>query len=276
MSRASGFRGPLSYCLPGEWGGAMGHALKGIGYYRSPLGGAAEPYRVPVGMLLFELITDGAVYAPEDDDLRGAGWVFLHFPDQKTIWRTDAGGHYECLTVHFDLSIARDQPAWPRAYLWGNAGDAVEFAHEMLHAFHYAGLDREVLGHYVWSQFRYRLDLLRRSERKLEVPDRLAAVMRFVDLHYGEAIGIDALAAKVGLSASHLHALFREHVKMSPHQYVVRQRIRAARHLLAAGSRPVKAIAQDVGYANTESFCRAFRQHTGLTASAYRRQYQIY
>ncbi len=254
----------------------MGSALMGIGYYRSPVGGAVAPYRIPDGMLLFELITDGAVYAPEGGDLCGAGWVFSHFPGQKTIWQTDAGGHYECLTVQFDLSTVTGKDAWPRGYRWGNADGAVEFAHEMLHAFHYAGLDREVLGDYVWSQFRYRLDRFRRSERKREVPERLASVMRFVDLHYGAAIGINALAAQVGLSASHLHALFREHVQMSPHQYLVRQRIRAARHLLAAGSKPVKAIARDVGYANTESFCRAFRQHAGLTAAAYRRQYQVY
>jgi len=254
----------------------MKSALIGIGYYRSPVGGAVAPYQIPDGMLLFELITDGAVYAPEDGDLRGAGWVFLHFPGQKTIWRTDSGGHYECLTVRFDLSVETGTQGWPRAFRWGHADGAVEFAHEMLHAFHYAGVDRTMLGDYVWSQFRYRLDRFRRSEHKREVPDRLAAVMRFIGLHYGDPIGIDALAAQVGLSASHLHALFREHVKISPHQYLVRQRIRAARHLLAAGARPVKAIARDVGYANTESFCRAFRQHTGLTAAAYRRQYQVY
>lgn len=254
----------------------MESALMRIGYYRSPPGGAVAPYRVSSGILLFELITDGAVYAPDGHDLCGAGWIFVHHPGQQTIWRTDPGGHYECLTVQFGLPLGPDEDAWPRAYRWEDADGAVVFAHEMLHAFHHAGLDRGVLGNYVWSQFRYRLDCSRRRERRVEVPSRLAAVISFVERRYAEPIGVETLAAQVGLSASHLHALFREHVKMSPHQYLVRQRMRAARHLLVAGTAPVKAIARDVGYANTESFCRAFRQYTGLTAAAYRRQHQVY
>jgi transcriptional regulator GlxA family with amidase domain len=63
---------------------------------------------------------------------------------------------------------------------------------------------------------------------------------------------------------------------MSPHQYLIRQRMRAARHMLATSTEPIKAIARNTGYINTENFCRAFRQHVGLTAAAYRRTYRIY
>jgi len=72
------------------------------------------------------------------------------------------------------------------------------------------------------------------------------------------------------------HAQFRQHLGKSPHQCLILQRMRAARHKLVTTGEPIKAIAQDVGYANTENFCRAFRKHCGLTAAAYRRKFIPY
>ena len=84
------------------------------------------------------------------------------------------------------------------------------------------------------------------------------------------------MAAHVDLSASHLHARFREFVGMSPHQYVINRRLQEARHRLATTSAPIKAIAADIGYANTETFCRAFKSRCNITAATYRRKYMIY
>jgi AraC-like DNA-binding protein len=261
-----------------EFGGRehMACTLSRMGYYRSPAGGAPAPYRIPEGEVLFELITDGAVYPPEGEDLCGVGWVFVHQPGQQTIWRTEPEGHYECMTASFDLAMASTGPRWPRAFFWDDEAGVVHFAHEMLHAFHHMNVDREVLGDYVLSQLRFRLDLFGRHESRSEIPARLATVISFMDQHYADSIGIEVMAGRVGLSASHLHAQFREFINMSPHQYLIRQRMRAARHMLATSTEPIKAIARNTGYINTENFCRAFRQHVGLTAAAYRRTYRIY
>ena len=57
------------------------------------------------------------------------------------------------------------------------------------------------------------------------------------------------------------------------HQHLILQRMRSARHKLVTTGAPIKSIATDVGYANTENFCRAFKKHCGLTAAAYRRKF---
>ena len=97
-----------------------------------------------------------------------------------------------------------------------------------------------------------------------------------MDRHYAEPLGVEDLAARFGLSASYLHAQFREHVGMTPHQHLILQRMRFARHKLVTTGAPIKSIAMDVGYANTENFCRAFKKHCGLTAAAYRRKFIPY
>ncbi len=254
----------------------MRAALESMAYYTSPRGGAPAPYLVTQRSLLLELITAGAVYAPDSGRLCSPGWVFVHRAGEKTVWRTAPTAHYECLTAAWESAHVVRHESWPRAFRWLNPETAVTFAHEMLHAFHHTEVDREILGDLLWSRLRFELDRFRRQESRADIPSRVSEVMAYIDKHFAQTLNMDILANHVGLSASHLHARFREFVEMTPHQYVIRRRMQAARHRLATSMAPIKRISADVGYANTESFCRAFKQHFGMTAAAYRRKYMIY
>jgi AraC-like DNA-binding protein len=253
----------------------MHPALLSMGYYVSLPGGSPAPHRIPPGELLFELITDGTVYSPVADTLHDAGWVFAHPPGEITISRTKPDEHYECMTITFALNRILRPESWPRAFRWEERDAMVTFAHRMLRAFHHTNVDREILGDLAWSQLRFQLDGFRRRRNRQEIPPRVSKVMHYIDHHLGSALDIGKLAGHVGLSPSHLHARFREFVGTTPHQYVIRRRMQSARHLLATSNIPIKAIAADIGYANTESFCRAFKQHFKTTAAAYRRHYVI-
>jgi AraC-like DNA-binding protein len=250
--------------------------LESVGHFLSGPGGADTPAVIPRNFLLFELITEGSVYAPEGNDLHGAGAIFAHVPGQSTVCRSPADGHYACMTARFRLDRLPRALAWPRVFQWTNVSEALRFSEEMLFAFHHTDLDRGVLGDLIWSQFRFRLEDFRRGAKHQAIPPVVAGAMNHMDRCYGEPLGVESLAAQFGLSASHLHAQFREHVGMTPHQHLILQRMRSARHRLVTTSDPIKSIARDVGYANTENFCRAFKKHCGLTAAAYRRKFIPY
>lgn len=165
---------------------------------------------------------------------------------------------------------------WPRWFLWEDSREALDFARRMLRAFHQDGQDREVIGDLIWSQYRYEMERYLRHAQGRGIPPRLAAVLSQIERRYAEPIGIEELATEIGLSASHLHAEFREHLGTTPHQQLIHQRMRVAQHQLATTGDPIKAVAVAVGYANTENFCRAFKKHTGITAAAYRQKYRLY
>jgi AraC-like DNA-binding protein len=250
--------------------------LVGVGYYASPPGGAPRPAVIGHGLMLFELIVAGRVQAPGEGPFRGPGWVFGHRAGQETIWRSPPDEHYECLTLHFDSARAHPPEDWPRAFFWGDEAAAVLFAHEMLKAFHHTDVPRDILGHLIWSQLRFRLDSFRRHEERREIPPRISAVMSLIERHCGRELTIAELARQAGLGPSHLHAEFKAHVNRTPHQYLIEQRMKLARQALVQSADPIKAIARSVGYVNTENFCRAFKRHFGATAASYRKQYTIY
>ncbi len=254
-------------------GAKLKPALETVGFYMSGAGGAIAPSIIPSGVLFFELITEGAVYRPSGDDLHRAGAVFAHSSGQPTVSKTPGEGRYACMTVAFRRDRLDQDFDWPRVFQWEDVGAALRFSEEILYAFHHTDLDHSVLGDVIWSQFRFRLEEFRRKMRHQAIPPVIVGVMNHLDHHYAEPVGMEALAAEFGLSASHLHALFREHVGMTPHQHLILQRMRFARHKLVTTRDPIKSIARDAGYANTESFCRVFKHHSGLTAAAYRRKF---
>ncbi len=77
------------------------------------------------------------------------------------------------------------------------------------------------------------------------------------------------LAALSGVSRFQLLRGFARAVGLTPHAYLLQQRVRLARRLLAAGRRPVEA-ATEAGFADQSHLTRAFRRQLGITPARYR------
>jgi AraC family transcriptional regulator of arabinose operon len=100
--------------------------------------------------------------------------------------------------------------------------------------------------------------------------ERLLRVIDHVDAHLSQPLDVTSLANVVHLSASRLTRLFREHLGTSPQRYVERQRMIRAMQLLDLTSRPVAAIAREVGWTDPLYFSQRFTRFTGQSPTAYR------
>ena len=97
-----------------------------------------------------------------------------------------------------------------------------------------------------------------------------AQVAALAALPPGDLPDVPALARAAGLSVRALHALLREHLGLTPADFLARGRIAQARHLLLHTDRPVTEIAFEVGFASLSAFGEQFRKQAGLSAQAYR------
>ncbi|NHB05433.1 AraC family transcriptional regulator [Burkholderia cepacia] len=98
------------------------------------------------------------------------------------------------------------------------------------------------------------------------------AIARARDLLHArmsDDIGLDALVDLTGIDRFRLTRLFQRAYGTSPHAYLVRVRLRAARRLLAAGRTPAQ-VAADVGFADQSHLGRWFRRAYRITPAAYR------
>jgi AraC-like DNA-binding protein len=83
-------------------------------------------------------------------------------------------------------------------------------------------------------------------------------------------ISLDDLARDAGLSAFHFLRVFSAVIGVTPHQYLVRSRLRKAAKLLADPGIPVTTVAHDSGFADLSNFVRTFRRAAGMPPGRFR------
>ena len=106
-----------------------------------------------------------------------------------------------------------------------------------------------------------------------EDPVRLACA--YAERHFGERLQVEDLARAAHVSASHLTRLFRRSLGSSPHDYLVRTRITAAKRLLTETDLPVARVAEQVGFGSESSFSYRFSQACGISPRAYRKMTRL-
>lgn len=80
------------------------------------------------------------------------------------------------------------------------------------------------------------------------------------------------MARTAGLSESHYRAEFHRATGLSPRAYLRQAKAEKAQRLLRETRRPIKEIAQVVGYKDVVSFHRAFTAYCGCTPARFRRE----
>lgn len=84
-------------------------------------------------------------------------------------------------------------------------------------------------------------------------------------------ISLKELAKRHHYSPTYISKLIRQITGESYSCLVQNCRIQRAKTMLSGTSMPVEVISGTLGYANTESFIRAFKKNTGMTPSRYRK-----
>jgi len=104
--------------------------------------------------------------------------------------------------------------------------------------------------------------------------ETFARVLRARDaIHarYAEPLRLGQLAREAALSPFHFLRIFRSAFGETPHQYLTRVRIEAAKRLLLADA-PVTDVCFEVGFQSLGSFSALFARRVGAPPSAFRRR----
>ncbi len=104
-----------------------------------------------------------------------------------------------------------------------------------------------------------------REQRRRAVDSAL-----WIDVHSAEPLSLQAMAAECGLSAFHYLRVFSVALGVTPHQYLVRARLRRAATLLADDARSITDVAYEVGFADLSNFVRSFGRAAGASLGAFR------
>ncbi|KII76277.1 AraC family transcriptional regulator [Vibrio renipiscarius] len=100
----------------------------------------------------------------------------------------------------------------------------------------------------------------------------LEAIDRYIERHITYKISVAQLAGSVFLGESQFHALFKEQLGITPHQYVLGKRIDMAKRLIEQGHITLGQVAELSGFSGQSTFTHSFTRLQGISPSQYKKQ----
>ncbi|HEY9626811.1 MAG TPA: AraC family transcriptional regulator [Coleofasciculaceae cyanobacterium] len=99
---------------------------------------------------------------------------------------------------------------------------------------------------------------------------RTAQIKAYIHENLESELSLAELAQVVNMNLYRFARTFKQTFGISPHQYVLKQRIERARFLLAHTDLTLQAISYQLGFSSQSHFTTAFRRAVGVTPKAFR------
>jgi AraC family transcriptional regulator len=98
---------------------------------------------------------------------------------------------------------------------------------------------------------------------------QLRRVVDFILSQLGEEVSLVILARHAGVSPFHFARLFRATLGVTPHQFVLRQRLQRSMSLIKRRELPLAQVAVECGFHDQAHLTKVFRRVIGTTPGAY-------
>lgn len=92
----------------------------------------------------------------------------------------------------------------------------------------------------------------------------------FIRDNLGREVSLGEIAGAAGLSQYHFAREFKRATGLTPHQFVTRERVLAARRLLETTRLPLVEVGLRSGFSSQSHFTRVFHKETAMTPGRYR------
>lgn len=94
---------------------------------------------------------------------------------------------------------------------------------------------------------------------------RLRQVLDYIHTHLDRDLSLTELAEVINISSTYFASLFKQAMGISPHQYVIQQRVKQAKLMLLKTDLAIADIALQVGFSSQSHLTQQFKRLTGMT-----------
>ncbi|ENM5740409.1 helix-turn-helix transcriptional regulator [Vibrio mimicus] len=117
-----------------------------------------------------------------------------------------------------------------------------------------------------------------------KVPDNLPSrqealfqqITDYIDHHFHQQLHREMIAKRFYISVNYISHIFQQQGKTSFKDYLCHRRLDKAQILLAEERYRIKHISEQCGFADSNYFCRLFKQKLGMTPSQFRAQLRLF
>ncbi len=205
-----------------------------------------------------------------------AGSVLVGFPGDEYICTHDHVCGDECLSFFLDPELVEAigdrteiwrvgaAPPLPELMVLGELAQSAARGHSDI------GLDE--VGQLLASRLVEVVSGRSREPAPAKARDRRRAVEAalWIDANSHREIDLERAASEADISPFHFLRLFASVLGVTPHQYLVRSRLRHAARLLADDDLPITDVAYGVGFGDLSNFVRTFHRAAGVSPRRFR------
>ncbi|NEQ27323.1 MAG: helix-turn-helix transcriptional regulator, partial [Microcoleus sp. SIO2G3] len=94
---------------------------------------------------------------------------------------------------------------------------------------------------------------------------QLQQAIDYIHAHLSRGLSLAELASVVNISPAHFGSVFKQAMGISPHQYVIQQRVEQAKVMLLKTDLAIADIALQVGFSSQSHLTQHFKRFTGKT-----------
>lgn len=214
-------------------------------------------------------VVDGVGYALKQ------GQMMIFQPNQWHMQYTDLNVTAHFLTVSFDLLSDMELPFGDRIFELSSI--EATYLKQLLQ-------EPEIMDAYSNDVIRSNLKLLllsilrdtNKRRKRLKTPTALrnentivGRTLQYIADHVYDRLSVEVVAKETGVSASHLTALFRRQMSISPGEYIRRVKLEESKSLIREGRMNFSQIAAALQYSTIHHFSRQFKENFGISPSEY-------
>ena len=108
------------------------------------------------------------------------------------------------------------------------------------------------------------------SRREHKNSEIMETILQYMRSNYQKEISLNQVAENVYMSVPYLCKIFKEYTNQTFTDYLTTLRIEASMELLRTSNKKIMDIAASVGYANVQSYIRAFKKVNNMTPTDFR------
>lgn len=94
---------------------------------------------------------------------------------------------------------------------------------------------------------------------------QLQEVLDYINTHLDRDLLLTEIAEVINISPTYFASLFKQAIGISPHQYVIQQRVEQAKLMLSKTDLAIADIALQVGFSSQSHLTWQFKRITGMT-----------
>lgn len=199
------------------------------------------------------------------------GDVVVHRPYEQNSIYTVEGKPYVCISLlfHFGDSEFPFEALFGQDHYCGNYADhpVDRMLTQLVTHYQQPGLDNQMTCQGLLLQVLADLSKWKREQappvKQNQGRAKIILIKNYIQEHFNREIQFEELEQAANLSRSYIIPLFRKTFGLSPMQYQIWLRVKAAKELAIQTGLSVSEIADKVGYADVHSFGKMFKKKTG-------------